>query len=130
MKKTSKITLVSALVLFLLVGCGFSPAASAETLSAASSSGGTVLTAALSDSAIDTSVSDRDASGEYDASEAVKLSADGDLTITEAGVYVLSGDYAGMIVIDSGEEDKVQLVLENASITNDSGPAIFIRSAD
>ena len=130
MKKSLKTTLVSALALCMLVGCGFSPAASAETLSAASSSGGTVLTVALSDSAIDTSVSDRDASGEYDASEAVKLSADGDLTITEAGVYVLSGDYAGMIVIDSGEEDKVQLVLENASITNDSGPAIFVRSAD
>ena len=130
MKKSLKITLVSALALFMLVGCGFSAAGSAETLSAASSSVGTVLTAGLSASAIDTSVSNRDASGEYDAAEAATLSPDDELTITAAGVYVLSGDYTGMIVVEAGEEDKVQLVLENASITNDSGPAIYVRSAD
>ena len=130
MKKTTKITLVSALALFMLVGCGFSSAVSAETLNAAASSAGTALTAALSESATDTSVSNRDASGEYDSSEATALSPDGDLTITEAGVYVLSGEYKGMIVVEAGEEDKVQLVLENAAIANDSGPAIYVRSAD
>ena len=73
---------------------------------------------------------ERDASGEYDASEAVALSPDDDLTITEAGTYILSGDYEGMIVVEVGEEDKVQLVLDNATISNDSGPAIYVRSAD
>ena len=87
-------------------------------------------TATLSASTPDTAVSDRDATGEYDASEAETLSPDGDLTIPEAGTYILSGDYDGMIVIETGEEDKVQLVLENAAITNGSGPAIYIRRAD
>ena len=122
MKKSLKITLVSALALFTLVSCGFSSAISAESLSAA----GTALTA----SEPDTAVSKRDASGEYDVSEAVLLSPDGDLTVTQAGTYILSGDYEGMIVVEVGEEDKVQLVLENATITNENGPAIYVRSAD
>jgi hypothetical protein len=130
MKKSLKITLVSALALFTLVGCAAAPASSAENLSAAYSSTGTVLTAALSASDLDTTVSNRDASGEYDASEAVALSPDGDLTITEAGTYILSGDYEGMIVVEVGEEDKVQLVLANATITNENGPAVYVRSAD
>ena len=141
MKKSLKITLVCALALIMLIGCGFSPAASAVTLSQSASSGEAVLlsgatassktTAVTADSAqIDAAVSNRDASGEYDAAEAVSLSPDGDLTITEAGTYILSGTYEGMIVVEAGEEDKVQLVLENATIRNESGPAIFVRSAD
>ena len=116
MKKTLKITLVGALALFLLTGCAAAPASSAETLSQSASSGeavllssatassGTTVTAASTD--IDATVSKRDASGEYDASEAVTLSPDGDLTITEAGTYILSGEYEGMIVVEVGEEDK------------------------
>ncbi len=130
MKKTSKITLVSALVLILLVGGGFSPVTSAESLPTAGSPTGTVPAAEVSASAPDTAVSGRDASGEYDGSEAITLSPDSDLTITEAGTYILSGSYEGMIAVEAGEEDKVQLVLDNAAITNDNGPAIYIRSAD
>ena len=130
MKKSLKITLVSALALFLLTGCAAAPASAAESVSATPSAADTPPSAALSDSALDTAVSKRDASGEYDASEAATLSPDGDLTITEAGTYILSGEYEGMIVIEAGEEDKVQLVLENATITNENGPAIYVRSAD
>ena len=130
MKKSLKITFVSALALFMLAGCAAAPASSAETLSTAYSSTGTALTAALSDSAPDTTVSKRDASGEYDEAEAVTLSPDGNLTITEAGTYILSGEYEGMITVEVGEEDKVQLVLENAAISNENGPAIYVRSAD
>ena len=105
MKKSLKITLVSALALFLLTGCAAAPASSAESVSATPSAADTPPSAALSDSALDTAVSKRDASGEYDASEAATLSPDGDLTITEAGTYILSGEYEGMIVIEAGEED-------------------------
>ena len=125
MKKSLKITLVSALALFMLAGCAAAPVSSAEDPSAASDTAETVTAAAP-----DTTVTKRDASGEYDAAEAVALSPDGDLTITAAGTYLLSGSYEGMILVEAGEEDKVQLVLENATITNGDGPAIYIRSAD
>ena len=123
MKKSLRITLVCALALFLLAGCAAAPASSAESVAAAPSSTETALSAALSASDPDTTVSTRDASGEYDAAEAAALSPDGDLTITEAGVYILTGEYEGMIVVEVGEEDKVQLVLANATITNENGPA-------
>ena len=107
MKKTLKNMLVSALALCMLAS--FAAVASAE---------------------IDATVSSRDASGEYDISEAVTLSSDGDLTITVAGTYILSGNYDGMIVVEVGETEKAQLVLENATISNENGPAIYVRRAD
>ena len=125
MKNMMKKTLVSTLALFLLAGCGFSPAVSAESAAAAADSE-TALPAAAG-----ALVSERDASGDYDAAEAVRISPGDDLTITEAGVYILSGEYAGeMLIVDAGDEAKVQLVLENAELSNESGPAIYVRSAD
>ena len=131
MKKLLKTALIGALVLSLLAGCAAAPADAEETLSSAyAPAETTVLTAALLFE-VDTSVSDRDASGEYDADEAVTLSPDDDLTITGAGVYILSGSYENcMIVVEAGEEDKVQLVLAGAELTNENGPAIYVRSAD
>ena len=129
MKKSVKIILAGALALFMLVGCGAAPATSAET-PAVSSAAETAQSTEIAASAAEDAVSKRDASGEYDAAEAVALDPDGDLTITAAGVYVLSGSYEGMIVVEAGEEDKVQLVLENAELTNENGPAIYVKSAD
>ena len=122
MKKFLKITLVSALVLFTLADCNLASSVSAES-PAFSADSGTNASAA--------SVTERDASGTYDAAQAVPLSPQDDLTITEAGVYLLSGSYEdSMIVIDAGDEAKVQLVLANASISGRNGPAIYVRSAD
>ena len=123
MKKHLKIMLSAVLAFFILAGCGFSTASSAEGL--VSSPISTSLPEELLPS-----VSERDASGDYDASEAVTLSPEDELTITEAGVYLLSGTYSSMIVVDAGEEAKVQLVLENASLSSESGPAVYVRSAD
>ena len=123
MKKILKTTLTTALAFFVLAGCGFSAVSSAE--GTASDAAGTALSAEQLPS-----VSERDASGDYDVSEAVTLSPNDNLTITEAGVYILSGEYDNMIVVDAGEEAKVQLVLKNAALTNGNGPAVYVRSAD
>ena len=58
--------------------------------------------------------------------------ADGqDLHITAAGVYVLSGTASDVTVyVEAGKEDKVQLVLDGVSITNQDFPAIYVKSAD
>ena len=53
------------------------------------------------------------------------------VTITEAGVYILSGTLSdGQMIVDVAEEDLVQLVLDNASVTNSAGSAIFVKQAD
>ena len=62
----------------------------------------------------------------------VSLSNIGDnvYTITKAGSYELSGDYKGSISIKASENDKVVLILNNASITSEKANAIDVTSAD
>ena len=53
------------------------------------------------------------------------------LTITEAGVYVLSGTIAdGTVTIDGASDGKVQLVLNGVSITCSNSACIFVKNAD
>ena len=76
---------------------------------------------------------ERDMAQEADLSEAEALSVkDGeDLTITSEGVYVLSGSSKDTTVyVEAGDEDKVQIVLDGVSITNEDSPAIYVKSAD
>ena len=103
---------------------------------------------AMSDAAID--ITDMftkwDLAGNYDESDAVKITLsgktaacnssnvqieDGVVTIKAAGVYVLSGTFTdGTIVVDAGDDDKVQLVLDGVSITAADYAAIYAKNAD
>ncbi len=58
--------------------------------------------------------------------------ADGNVvTFTDEGIYVLSGSLSrGQLVVDAAKEDKIQLVLQGVSITNDSSAALYIKQAD
>ena len=52
-------------------------------------------------------------------------------TITEAGVYVLSGTAQNFTVrIEADKEAKVQLVLDGLNVTNENFPVIYVVSAD
>lgn len=75
----------------------------------------------------------RDLAQTADLSEAEVLTvSDGEtLTVTEAGVYVLRGSAEGAcVVVEAGEEDKVQLVLDGVSIVNADRPCILVEKAD
>ncbi len=87
--------------------------------------------------------SDRDLSGDYSECTDITLSestascsdssvtvADGSVTITKAGTYKLSGIFTGQIIVNAGDSDKVQLVLDNASITKEGSAALYIINAD
>ena len=78
--------------------------------------------------------SNRDLKQEADTSDAQKLTvADGKtISITEAGVYVISGtaENCTVRVETEGDNDKVQLVLDGVTITNTDSPAIYVVSAD
>ncbi|MBQ7245413.1 MAG: carbohydrate-binding domain-containing protein [Firmicutes bacterium] len=53
------------------------------------------------------------------------------VTINAAGNYLLTGELNGQIVVDvPGTEDKVQLILDNATITNDTSASIYVLNAD
>lgn len=47
---------------------------------------------------------------------------DGTVSVSAAGTYVVSGSIAdGRIVVEAGDEDKVQIVLSNASVCSQDG---------
>ncbi len=76
---------------------------------------------------------DRDLLQTPDLSEAQYLTAsDGEtLSITEAGVYVISGSAEDCTIrVEAADDAKVQLVLDGVSITNSDFPAIYVVSAD
>lgn len=97
---------------------------------------------------IDTSnmFSDRDKEVGYDESESALIqlsdqgsSCDSDavtisentITIIEEGTYILSGELTeGMILVDAEDTDKIQLVLNQVTISNSQSAALYIRSAD
>lgn len=116
------------------------PSAEQEQSTAAQSSTAateavTVSANVTSDGAIDASdlFTDRDLRQTADLAEAVSYTVnDGeDIEITEEGVYVISGNAANAtIIVDADSEDKVQIVLDGVSITNDDFPAIYVKSAD
>ena len=81
----------------------------------------------------DEQFTDRDMEQTADLSEAVyySVSSGQDITITSAGVYVLSGEASNVTVyVEAGKDDKVQLVLDGVSVTNESFPVIYVKSAD
>lgn len=51
------------------------------------------------------------------------------LTISGAGSYVLSGELSGMVLVDAGKEDEIELTLRGAHISNDTSAALYIRKA-
>ncbi|MBQ6662991.1 MAG: carbohydrate-binding domain-containing protein, partial [Firmicutes bacterium] len=97
----------------------------------------TVITTAAvtADGAIDATdlFSKRDLTQTADLSEAEYWTVqDGqDLTINAAGVYVITGEAAGVTIrVEAGDEDKVQIVLDGVSIVNETSPCIYVVNAD
>ena len=90
---------------------------------------------------------ERDLSGEYDESEAVKITLSDDasevngnasgvsiegntVTITEEGTYHFTGTLSeGQIIVDA-DEAKVQIVLDGVEITCEESAAVYVKSAD
>lgn len=58
------------------------------------------------------------------------LGEDGYLYITKGGKYILSGTFAGGVIVDVTKEAKVEIVLNNANIYNKDSSAIYVKSAN
>lgn len=71
-------------------------------------------------------------SGATAESDSSAVSVEGStVTITDEGTYILTGSLEdGSVVVNAGDTDKVQLVLDNVQITNADGAAIYIPAAD
>ena len=117
-----------------LVACSSSTSSTASSSQASSQTTSKSSAEASNTSADSSSVfTDRDLTQTADTSNAKKLTlSDGkDVTITEAGVYIISGTAKDVsIIVDAADDAKVQLVLENANITNADSPCIYVKNAD
>lgn len=116
-KRTMKISaLILALIMTLTLGA----------VHAAAESGSPVYSA-------DDQFSGRDLQQEADLSEAItyELSDGQDIHLSAEGVYVLKGTAKNVTVyVEASKEEKIQIVLDGVSITNDSFPAIYAKQAD
>lgn len=122
-KMKKKIILILLIILFGITGCNSSNNSS-------KSSSLTTTTNELLNSDLFTS---RDLEQNVDTSDATKYTvSDGeDITITKEGTYVISGSAKDVsIIVNVDNEEKVQLVLSNLSIENDSTPCIYVKNAD
>ena len=130
----------------IMTGCGTNTSntqssAEAESGDSADSTQGKI-------SLLDTSdmFTKRDLDASYDESECTAITLDDEnsscdsdavtidgqtVTITSEGTYLISGTLCnGSIVVDVEDSEKVQLVFDNVSITNESGAAVYVRQAD
>lgn len=130
----------------MMTGCGIT--ASNTQFSAEEKDGNSADTTAGTESLLDTSdmFTKRDLDASYDESECTAITLDDEnsscdsdavtidgqtVTITGEGTYLISGSLSnGSIVVDVEDSEKVQLVFDNISITNESGAAVYVREAD
>ena len=129
MKKALSIA-VSAAMLFSLSACG-----SSETIAETPSPTAAELQASVETAAVDSNMfTNRDSNTDYDEAAAQYIDLDaqtGDLTLTEAGDYVLSGTLTdGSVIINAPEDAKLHLILNGAHIASQSAAALYVISAD
>lgn len=77
--------------------------------------------------------SDRDLEQVPDLSDAqyITLSSGQNKTITAEGVYVISGNVTNAsVIVNAGDEAKVQLVLDGVTVTNEDAPVVYVKAAD
>lgn len=154
--KSKTLIAASAIALAALGGCSAADVlASGEEITAVEvqTSSSAVIADATSDvsetvtTATQVNVEDHASADDsvWEASEVISVSLGGEITangegvliegsavtITEAGTYHISGTLGeGQIVVEAGNEAVVRLILDNADITNSTGAAIAVMSAE
>lgn len=132
--KTMKTKLIAVLValsmVLVLAACG------SKTTTSDAQGGQTAVTEVSEESTPKTTntdlFTDRDLDPSYTDATTIDLSkkSASTVTISEAGTYVLTGTYNGRVVVNVGDQDKVQLVLDNVTIANNDGAAIYVQAGD
>lgn len=121
-------TVISVLILcacLLLSSCG-----KKNTASGTNNISNMSAVTEISTDDMDFEFSNNDTTYDYDESEA-KTVADSEKTvkITAEGTYVVSGEHES-ITVSAPDTAKVRIILKNATVSNMSGPAIYIEKAD
>ena len=128
-KNKMSIWLMAMAMSMAIVGCSnaktatTAAATTAQSPEAVATHTSTKTTASYSEEDLKTSYSDSDTTIELSSGNA-KITgegasyADGNITITKAGTYVLSGEFNGQIITDVRDEDLVHIVFNGVNISN------------
>jgi hypothetical protein len=136
MKFKSIIVFISILLLTFSLGCSSdNENDSTSTTTEGESQEVSDIVSSEEGSILDTSdlFSDRDLnqSPDLDEAENIELKSGEDVNIDKEGIFVLSGEVEDVTVyVEADDEAKVQLVLDNVSITNEDKPAIYVKTGD
>ena len=137
MKKWMAVAVAAVFVLGM-AGCGEKAPADEQGGNEVSLESGSVAEADM--------FSNRDLNGSYDKDTSVRVVLDGSsvscdsnsvkidgttVTLSEEATYIFSGELEnGQILVNAGEQDKLQIVLDGASITSETSAALYVLEAD
>ena len=121
--------LVALAMVLVLAACGSKTASDAQSGEGAK----TEVTEESTPKSTNTDLfTDRDLDPSYENATTMDLSKESasKVTISKAGTYILTGTYNGQVVVNVGDQDKVQLVLDNVTIANNDSAAIYVQAGD
>lgn len=150
MKRLKRMIPFLLVIMVFLGGCSSnSQTTTAESTAEAVTETTTVLSAVVSPTStvvVDPEFTDRDLETSYDDATAVQVTLDGStiqvtgdgatasngvLTITKEGTYVVTGNLSdGQIVVAAADTDKIQIVLNGATINCADNAPIYVKSAN
>ena len=132
----------AALMAISLAGCTESSNISSNDTSADKPAAAETTVGSVSSEAFEISAADKDIG--YSESDAVRITmsgseaeiegsgaevSEGKLSITEAGTYILSGEFSGQIYVKA-KGAEIKLVLDGVAVTNSDHAALLIDKAD
>lgn len=117
-------------------GTSQSPSTTNATATSTGSTAGetTGATSEVSTASLETpdlfSARDLEQTADLSAATQITLVSGTDVTLTNEGVYVITGQVTDVSIVVAAEDAKVQIVLDGVTITNDDVPAILVETAD
>lgn len=121
--------LVAVILMLMITACSDNNSSSEIEMTGAAASDGTVKSGKLNNIGKSTVITLNGTNVTAD-SDAVEISGS-HITIKDEGTYIVSGTLEdGMIIINAGKEDKVEIILNGAGITSRTSAAIYVYQAD
>ena len=112
-----------------LIACSFGSSATSNNVTSSASKATSVSQEEVSISSISVSKTGDTSNLNIVTEDGTYTTSNSTLTITSAGTYTLSGELNGMIYVDAGDEDEVEIDLNNVNLVNAENSPIFIANA-
>ncbi len=126
MKKDTKIIILLICIIILIISCLFVYLNKDSILNNTSNISASASSSEIEDE-IDEDYTDISETN-LDENNKIDVNLDSGYTISKSGVYYFTGSISdGLITVDTNSN--VEIILDNVSITNTSGPAIYIKNA-